>query len=87
MIWNMTDYLERAAARFPERVAVVDSMQEVLYDRFRAQVRQMAWALISRGLFRRPVVMYLDKGVTAVEAIWGIVYSGCYYTPLDIHMP
>ncbi len=87
MIWNMTDYLERAAERFPERVAVVDSTREILYDRLRMQVRKMAWALISRGLFRRPVVMYLDKGVTAVEAIWGIVYSGCYYTPLDIHMP
>lgn len=87
MISNMTDYLERTAERFPDKTAFVDSEREISYAAFRKEVRQVAFALVERGLFRQPVIVYLDKTITAISAMYGIAYSGCSYTPIDIHMP
>lgn len=87
MISNMTDYLEQTAVKFPDKTAFVDSEREINYADFRTEVRQVASALIGRELFRRPVIVYLDKTITAIAAMYGIAYSGCSYTPVDIHMP
>lgn len=87
MVCNVTDFLERTAERFPERTAVVDGVREIRYGAFRREARQIGSAVAGLGLWRQSVVVYLEKGVAALEAIWGILYSGCYYTPIDVHMP
>lgn len=87
MIGNITDYLERTAKRFPNKTAFVDSEREICYQDFRKEVRRVASALIGKSLFRQPVVVYLDKTISAIAAMYGTAYSGCSYTPVDIHMP
>lgn len=87
MISNMTDYLERTAERFPDKTAFVDSEREISYAAFREEVRRAASAIIASGIRKGSVVIYLDKNITALQAIWGVIYSGCSYTTIDIHMP
>lgn len=87
MISNMTDYLEQTAVRFPDKTAFVDSEREICYRDFRREVRRTASVIIARGIRRESVVVFLDKNITALQTIWGIIYSGCFYTTIDIHMP
>jgi len=87
MICSVCDYLEKTAARIPEKTVYVDDSGEISYRQLREKARQTASLLIKHNIFRKPVVIYLDKSVTELQIIWGTIYSGCYYTPIDTHMP
>ena len=41
----------------------------------------------SLGLYREPVAVCMKKGPDAITAFLGVLYSGCFYVPMDTDMP
>lgn len=87
MISNVTDYLEESAARFPEKIAFADENKELSYEVLRKNARAIAAGLVKKEIFKKPVVVYLEKGVDCISAFMGAAYSGNFYTPIDVTMP
>ena len=83
----VTDYLDKTAAKFPEKVAFVNEISAMTFATLRKEARQIAGGLIGKNIFRRPVVIYLEKSPECVAAFMGAAYSGNFYTPLDTDMP
>lgn len=81
------DYLEDTAARFPDKVALIDEARQVKFGDFQLESKKIATKLISMGLEKQPVAVYMNKSVEAVETFLGVAYSRNFYTPIDIHMP
>ena len=84
---NVTFWLEDTAKRFPEKKAFIDEKKEVSFAGLREQARAMGSGIAERGLFKKPVAIFLPKGVDALIAFLGVAYSGNFYSPIDVRMP
>jgi len=83
----VTDYLEQTAGRFPDKVALIDKEREVRFGEFQTEAKKIATKLISLGLEKQPIIVYMNKSVESVETFMGVAYSNNFYCPVDIHMP
>ena len=84
---NVLEYMEGTVDRVSEKVAFSNGEESItfreLYDRSRA----LGSALLKRGFTREPVVVYMKKHPNMVNAFFGVLYSGCFYVPIDEEMP
>ena len=87
MAYIITDLLDETASRLPDKAAYVDQNRSLTFSQIRTESRLVAQGLIREGLFKKPVVIYIDKSVECIAAVFGIAYSGNFYTILDTSMP
>ena len=71
---QLSDFLLRAAARLPDKVALVRGDERVTYAELDARSNRLANALARAGVARGDrVLVFLENGVEAVVAFWGIL--------------
>jgi len=83
----VTDYLEKTAARLPEKTAFWDEKREISFLQLQTEAQRLGTAVSEKGFFDQPVCIYMEKGVEAIASMLGIIYSGNYYTVIDVTMP
>lgn len=83
----ITNYIDNAAERFPDKIAFVDEHRAITFTELRGEALHVAGALVERKLFKRPIVIFLEKSVECIAAFLGVAYSGNFYTPIDTEMP
>ncbi|MGW6531284.1 amino acid adenylation domain-containing protein [Streptomyces venezuelae] len=77
------DFLDQVAAR-PDQVAVVADGRTLSYGELHREACRVAAWLLANGASRdRPVGVVLDKGWEQVVAVYGVLYAGAPYLPLD----
>lgn len=84
---NVTYWLDETARRFPDKTAYADEKKEVTFAQLRARARAIACELTERGLFKKPVAVFLEKGVDVLISFMGAAYSCNFYSPIDVDMP
>ena len=87
MIRVVTDYLEETAERFPNKTAFVDGVKSITFGELRENALRIANGMIRKELFKKPIAIFLEKGIECIESLLGVAYSGNYYTIIDISMP
>lgn len=83
----VTDYLEETVKKFPEKDAFTDNVRTISFQELRNEALHVAGALVQRGLFKTPIVIFMEKRVECIAAFLGVAYSGNFYTPIDTRMP
>lgn len=86
---NVIEYLLNSTKRWPNKVAFRDEKSAITFAELDKQARQIA------GMLRKnlgevkniPIAVYMEKGVNCIIAFMGIVYSGNFYSPIDVHTP
>lgn len=86
---NVMEYLLDSVKKYPNKVAVRDEKRALTFSELDKKARQIAGMLIKNlgGVKNEPVAVYMEKGVNCIAAFMGIVYSGNFYSPIDIHTP
>lgn len=84
---NVTYWLDETAGRFPDKTAYADEKKEITFAQLRIQARAIACELTARGLFKKPVAIFLEKGVDVLVSFMGAAYSCNFYSPIDVDMP
>lgn len=84
---NVLEYLERTAARLPDKTAVIDENGACSYARLLAESRRIGSALGVRIPPRSPVPVLMEKGIDTLSTFFGIVYAGCFYILLNPELP
>ena len=79
--------MEQTVDQVPEKTAFSDGTESVTFRELYLRSRAVGSALAHRGLCREPVVVYMHKSPDMVNAFFGVVYSGCFYVPIDEEMP
>lgn len=79
--------LERAAARWPERIAVEDEQQSLTYRALREKARRAASGLLRTGSSHAPVMVYLPKSADMLIGFGAAMYAGRPYVPTDAAAP
>lgn len=79
--------LEQAAAA-PDRIAVIDSEEQVTYDALMLRASAVVEKLSAAGCRRQDrVAIIMDKSVHQVAAILGTLSIGAVYVPIDVRQP
>lgn len=82
-----TDYLEKSAARFSEKIAVVDEQGQMTYGELLQDAQAVGAALAGADLPQAPVMVWMDRTAGSVAASQGATLSGRAYTTVDTAMP
>ena len=85
---NMLAYLEESASRMPDKTAFYDDRESLSYAELRLRARRIGSRLAKVSPPRTPVALLLDsRSIHNIPAMFGTLYAGCAYAPLDIAMP
>ena len=84
---NVLEYLEQTVVRVPDKTAYSDGTDSLSFREVYDGARAIGSFLLREGHARKPVVVFMKKHPNAIMAFYGVLYSGCYYVPLDEEMP
>lgn len=84
---NILEYLEETMQRVPDKIAFSGETDCLTFSELYAQSRAIGTALIRDGFYKQPVVVFMKKQPKTVAAFLSVIYSGCFYVPLDDEMP
>ena len=88
MLRNAAEYLERSAARVPDKIAFSDASGAVSYSRMLHDAQALGTVLAAiPGCCNAPVAVMIGRTVKSLIAMQGVLQSGNYYVPLDEQMP
>ena len=81
------NFLARAAAIYPDRVAVIDDQRRFTYREFYARCRRFADALRKRGIRQGDTVSVMAPNVPALlEAHYGVPMAGAVLNALNYRL-
>ena len=83
---HVLEYLENAAAVWSEAPAFSDESGTLSYAGLRERARSVAAAL-GWDCLRCPVAVLCRRDLLSLEAMFGALYAGGFYVPLDAEMP
>ncbi|MDE0810766.1 MAG: acyl-CoA synthetase [Alphaproteobacteria bacterium] len=82
-----TDFLERAAGTWPDKVAVIHGDLRMSYAELLSRSRRMASALTRRGIKRGDVVSIIAPNTPAMlEAHYGVIMAGAVLNALNYRL-
>ena len=85
---SLLTFLERAAARYPDKRAYADLETAYTFGEMLETARRIGSALAARvDTAKAPVAVYLEKSAHCVAAYFGALCCGAFYCPIDAEMP
>lgn len=89
MTISVLDILEQTVLRCPDKTVVKDINGQLSYSELQNKARIFGYNLSKMidGKRNCPIVIFIDKGCECLTAIWGVLYSGNCYVPMDIKTP
>lgn len=89
MTHTIATYLRQRAKRHPEKVAFRHGEKSITFGELDRKAVALAEKIHERlrGKTKQPIGVFLPKGVDAITAFMGVLYSGNFYTPLDVELP
>lgn len=80
-------HLNRAAALFPDKTAIVDRNRRLTYAQYRARASRLAAALTDAGIEPGDVVATLLPNILAqAEALWGVPATGAILNTINTRL-
>ena len=85
---NVLEYLEGAAARFPNKTAFADEREAFSFSDLLSAALSLGTALAALNIRpNAPVVVLVDHSAANLVSFQGVLAAGNYYVPLDAQMP
>ncbi len=84
---NVLEYLEATAAHLPEKLAFSTGKEGMTFSEVQTVAARVGSYIAKSGIYREPIVIFMDKHPATVTAFFGVIYSGNYYVCLDEKMP
>ncbi|RKJ51499.1 amino acid adenylation domain-containing protein [bacterium 1XD42-1] len=86
---NVIEYLIDSVQKYPNKVALVDKNRKITFAELDYEVKKVATAILQTcgPIKNQPIIVYMKKSIDCIVSFLGIVYSGNFYSPIDIKMP
>ena len=78
MLHIVTQYLRKSAELYPEHPVLVDNKVTLSYSVALEESEKIAAILSSKGLFKKPIAVMMEKGARTVTVFCGVALSGNY---------
>jgi D-alanine--poly(phosphoribitol) ligase subunit 1 len=84
---NILEYLDYTVKRVPEKIAYSNGETGISFREVYDQARAIGTFLNRQGVYKEPVVVFMNRHPKAIVAFYGVVYGGNFYVPIDEEMP
>ncbi|HKL79813.1 MAG TPA: AMP-binding protein, partial [Mobilitalea sp.] len=84
---NVLEYLENIVTRVPNKIAYADESTGVTFEEVYKNSRAIGTYLKEQGHERQPIIVFMGRHPRTIITFFGVIYSGCYYVPIDEEMP
>ena len=84
---NILDYIDITTERVPDKIAFANDDYALTFAEFKDKAMREASYLCSEKVYNSPILVFMSKSPNLLSAIFGVVYSGNYYVPIDSEMP
>ncbi len=85
---NIVDMLKKSVTLNSNKCMFKEPNREVTYQEFDTEAKSIGTSIYAHIQNRnQPVVILIDKSISALSSMIGTLYSGNYYTILDVKMP
>ncbi len=84
---HVLDYLDTTVVRVPDKVAFANETDALTFQEVYDQNRALASFLVNKGLYKEPVVVFMNKHPKTITAFFGVINAGNFYVPIDEEMP
>lgn len=84
---HVLDYLYRIEDKKPDKTAYTDGTSGLTFKEVANVTRSVGSFLAGKGIYRKPVVVFMQKSAMEIASFFGVIAGGCYYVPLDEEMP
>ena len=84
---NVLDYLYQIVEKKPDKIAYSDGTVSLSFREVHQISRSIGSFLHKKGIYRKPVVVFMRKSPMEVAAFFGVVTGGDFYVPIDEEMP
>lgn len=79
--------LYRIVREKPDKIAYSDGENELTFRDVHAQSRSIGSYLYRKGIYKKPVVVFMKKSPQEITAFFGVISGGDFYVPIDEEMP
>ena len=86
-MYNVINYLEESAKKYPKKVAFADLEKEITYEDLLIKAREIGSCLTSHFSIGEPIAIFMEKSVDTICLLFGTIYAGCFYVMLDTKQP
>jgi long-chain acyl-CoA synthetase len=77
---QVESFLERSAAKSPEKTALVCNGRKFTYGELEARANRLAWSMIASGVERGDrVAIFLENSADAVISVFAILKAGAVF--------
>lgn len=84
---HVLKYLNEIVKVKPDKTAYSDGTNELTFAQVYEQSRRIGSFLYEKGIYRRPVVVFMQRAPKEIAAFFGVVTGGDFYVPVDEEMP
>ena len=84
---NVTQYLDKTAILYPDKITVDDTQQTLTFKQLQCQALRIAGCIAEYCIRNHPVPVFMQKGCDMVMGFAAINYSGNFYVPIDTKSP
>ena len=85
---NVLEYLNNSVAKYPKKISFADDERSINYADFAKSAKLVAHSIINTTQFiNNPIMVLVDRNVDSLVGLFGVLYSGNYYVPVDNKMP
>lgn len=87
MYKTVLDYLNETVKINGNKIAFSDSKNEVTFKELEISAKKIGTFIARKNIFKKGIAILLDKDVSCIISMLGVLYSGCFYTVLDAKSP
>ena len=85
---SIIDVINKKSKEIPKKEIFVDSKRRVTYKEFSENSKKIGTFVNHKiNETNKPIVIFIDKTVNCLEAMIGTLYSGNFYTIIDVKSP
>jgi len=84
---NILEYLENTAVRLGDKLAFSTGEVGMTFGEVQKGAAAIGSYIAKKGIYREPIVIFMDKHPATVTAFFGVIYSGNFYVCIDEKMP
>lgn len=84
---NILEMLENTAGRFPHKPLFRDAEKCFSRGEFLEAARKTGSFIAGKGICKKPVALIFERSADNLAAMFGVLYSGNFYTVIDCEMP
>lgn len=84
---HVLDYLNEIVTVKPDKLAFANETEGFTFKEVYDQSRSIGTYLHQKGIYKKPVVIFMNKHPKEVTAFFGTITAGNFYVPIDEEMP